>query len=278
MVNLQNRITILRKRARLSQTELGEKIGVTQGAVSLYEQGVNMPSRKALFALAALFDVTIGYLLGIEDEAILNPALPPLLQRMFEQHHLDTAAQVLMFTNGALTAAELDLLMKGGLPITIEEVRMVTFFREFDFDLVREYYKTARLSLPDEALRNPALPPLLQRMFEKHHLYTAAQALMFTNGALTASELDLLMKGGLPIAIEEARMVTFFRKFDFDLVREYYNTAHLSLPQAFEDLDAELRELVERVATSTDNSAEALEYVVALTKEIFARKGGEPTP
>lgn len=204
MEKVHNRIALLRKRMGISQAVLGEKIGVSQGAISLYEHGENMPSREALFALAQLFDVTVGYLLGTEE----------------------------MEAPGAESSAP----------------------------------------------PNPALPPLLRRMLEKHHLRTAAQALIFTNGALTARELDALLQGGLPVAIEEARLVAFFRKFDFDLVRQYFKTARLPLPKEFEDLDAELREIVARVATSTDNSAEALEYVVELTKEIFAGKGAAVEP
>lgn len=189
----QNRIAMLRKRMGISQTILGQQLGVTQGAVSLYEKGENMPSRDALFALAKLFDVTIGYLLGTEEQE--EP-----------------------FPEGAL---------------------------------------------------NPALPPLLRRMMSKHQLRTTAQTLIFTNGVITARELDFLLQGGLPIAIEEERLVNFFRKFDFDLVRQYFKASRVPLPCEFEDLDSELRELVSRVATSTDNSAEALDYVVKLTREIF---------
>ncbi len=195
----QNRIAMLRKRMHISQTVLGQKLGVTQGAVSLYEQGHNMPSRDALFALAELFDVTIGYLLGTEQ---LDEPLP-------------------------------------------------------------------------ENVINPALPSLLRRMMEKQQLQTAGQVLLFTDGTLTKREIDFLLEGGVPVTIDEERLVAFFRKFDFDLVREYYKTSRLPLPREFENLDAELRELVSRVATSTDNSADALEYVVELTKEIFARSDDE---
>lgn len=58
-----NRIKDLREDLDLKQTELAEKIGITQKALSNYETGRSEPSFDIIFKLSEFFDVSIDYLL-----------------------------------------------------------------------------------------------------------------------------------------------------------------------------------------------------------------------
>lgn len=57
--NFGNYICELREKKSLSQSELGEKLGVTNKAVSKWENGVSYPSTKLMLPLAEILGVTI---------------------------------------------------------------------------------------------------------------------------------------------------------------------------------------------------------------------------
>lgn len=61
---LGQKIRDLRKQKRLSQTELGKYIGVSQTTVTAWENGRAEPSSGYLSKLADYFNVTTDYLLG----------------------------------------------------------------------------------------------------------------------------------------------------------------------------------------------------------------------
>lgn len=64
---LKNRIKTIR--ADLSQDEFGRRIGVTKQAVSKYEKGASVPSKKTLKNIANHGKVTVGWLLQGESAA-----------------------------------------------------------------------------------------------------------------------------------------------------------------------------------------------------------------
>ncbi len=64
-IELHERIKDLRTQAGLSQTELAEKLAVSRQAVSKWESGRGTPNISNLSAIAALFDVSVDYLLGV---------------------------------------------------------------------------------------------------------------------------------------------------------------------------------------------------------------------
>lgn len=47
-----------RKRAGLTQQELADRLGVTTGAVSNYENGVSFPKAEMVFGLCEILDIT----------------------------------------------------------------------------------------------------------------------------------------------------------------------------------------------------------------------------
>ena len=57
----------LRLEKGLSQRMLGEDLGVVNQTVSFWEIGTNEPDYDMLIKIAEYFNVTVGYLLGVEE-------------------------------------------------------------------------------------------------------------------------------------------------------------------------------------------------------------------
>lgn len=58
----------LRKRAGLSQKELGQKINRDKGIISRYESNLQTPTFETMRDLSAIFNVSMDYLSGFEDK------------------------------------------------------------------------------------------------------------------------------------------------------------------------------------------------------------------
>ena len=63
-----NKILEMRLNLKLSQTELAEKVGVTNKAVSKWETGRSKPTTNVIRKLAALFNIDVNELLSMRDE------------------------------------------------------------------------------------------------------------------------------------------------------------------------------------------------------------------
>ena len=70
-----NRIKELRKQKKLTQGELGEKLGVHQMTISRYEKSEMQLPFEAMAKLCELFDCTSDYLLGLSDVNAKSPAV-----------------------------------------------------------------------------------------------------------------------------------------------------------------------------------------------------------
>lgn len=66
------RIKELRLEKNLTQTQLGEIIGVKHFSIYSYEKGRACPEMKGLVALADYFDVSMDYLAGRTDKRETN--------------------------------------------------------------------------------------------------------------------------------------------------------------------------------------------------------------
>lgn len=62
---LQN-LKLLRLEKNLGQVELAQKLGVSKGIISLWENGQREPTMQYIIKIALFFDVSADYLLGIE--------------------------------------------------------------------------------------------------------------------------------------------------------------------------------------------------------------------
>lgn len=72
MTAFAQRLRFLRKKHRLTQKQLGEKIGVSGPTVTRWEQGKFEPDTEKLKELANLFDVSMDYLLGHDEKDNAN--------------------------------------------------------------------------------------------------------------------------------------------------------------------------------------------------------------
>lgn len=152
---IPEKLTHLREVAQLSQGELAGRLGVSQSTVSAYETGRITPGEDVREKIASLFAVTLDYLNGrpgveSEQQVDMNPALPPILARAFARRHLRSMTEVLLYTNGVLSADEVTRLQAGVSPASIPEERMVKFLNKFNMEDIRDYYQAARLPLPQE--------------------------------------------------------------------------------------------------------------------------------
>ncbi|MCL2798428.1 MAG: helix-turn-helix transcriptional regulator [Firmicutes bacterium] len=67
----------MRKESGLSHESLAKKIGYSRSIIGFWENGKKKPTAEALIALAKFFDVTVDYLLGLENNPE-TPYHPPL--------------------------------------------------------------------------------------------------------------------------------------------------------------------------------------------------------
>lgn len=63
-----NNLRSLRIAKGISMKELGEVIGVSESAVSLYETGKRSPDIPTLIRLANFYGTTVGYIIGQEEK------------------------------------------------------------------------------------------------------------------------------------------------------------------------------------------------------------------
>lgn len=57
----------LRTRHRMSQKELGERLGVGQTTIANYEKDIRFPNQESLMVIADIFDISVDQLLGREE-------------------------------------------------------------------------------------------------------------------------------------------------------------------------------------------------------------------
>lgn len=63
-----NRIRELRKARGITMKQLGKELGVAESTVSQYETGKRSIDNETLLRLGEFFDVTVGYLIGAEED------------------------------------------------------------------------------------------------------------------------------------------------------------------------------------------------------------------
>lgn len=66
----------LRINKNLTQKEVADKIGISRSVLSQYENNLVEPTAGVISKLAVFFEVSAGYILGIEDDLGVMPVLP----------------------------------------------------------------------------------------------------------------------------------------------------------------------------------------------------------
>lgn len=67
MTEFPKRLRTLRKDKKLTQTELGEAMGVQQATIAKWESGERTPFIEYFIGLAKYFNVSIDFLVGLAD-------------------------------------------------------------------------------------------------------------------------------------------------------------------------------------------------------------------
>ena len=75
MVSLGARLKALRFEKHMTQNEISQRVGVSKAMISSYELEQRSPSYEVLIKLAALFNVSTDYLLGVEKTAMNHNGL-----------------------------------------------------------------------------------------------------------------------------------------------------------------------------------------------------------
>ncbi|MBQ3136286.1 MAG: helix-turn-helix transcriptional regulator [Clostridia bacterium] len=63
---LADNLRILRKSFKLTQQEVADILGVDRSTYTFYEAGKSTPSKENIVKLCDIFNVTVGYLFGVE--------------------------------------------------------------------------------------------------------------------------------------------------------------------------------------------------------------------
>lgn len=86
MSKFGERLKKLREEKNLSQTELSERFGLTQNAISGYERGVREPSMEKMTQIADFFEVSIDYLYGRTPDR--KKTYSPMTRELLDVLHL----------------------------------------------------------------------------------------------------------------------------------------------------------------------------------------------
>lgn len=71
-MNLARRLRQLRTSQKMTQQQLGDRIGVAKSVVSYYESGDRCPSYDVLIRIAKVFHTSTDHLLGVSQDAIVD--------------------------------------------------------------------------------------------------------------------------------------------------------------------------------------------------------------
>jgi len=93
-LNIGERITLLRKKKKLSQADLANVIGASRDMIGKYERNDNLPSVEVAFKLAEVFEVTVDYLLGKGQYATFDKES---LKRLEDIENLDSDTRKILF-------------------------------------------------------------------------------------------------------------------------------------------------------------------------------------
>ncbi len=84
MIKMNKRIRKIRRQKGLSQTDLGDHIGVSQQVITNYERGIREPNLETLLKIAGALGVSLEQLVGTKN---IKPdeQTSRALQKRFEQ-------------------------------------------------------------------------------------------------------------------------------------------------------------------------------------------------
>lgn len=96
------KIKSARKKAHISQKELGERLGVTQAMISAYEQGIRRPKLETMQKIATA--------LGIDERELFDGDLEYIFHKAFEETDLEERKDALIIDG--ILVSEKNLIRK----------------------------------------------------------------------------------------------------------------------------------------------------------------------
>jgi transcriptional regulator with XRE-family HTH domain len=136
-IRLGLRVRDVRLRAGLSQTQLGDAVGLTFQQIQKYEAGANRISVSRLLGLAEALGAPAGdFLNGLEDD----------VENLLDAPHSDSI-MLSSKVNGRLSAAQLQDATPEGLAYTRATLELVRAFWGIDAEVVRKRLLSLTLSL-----------------------------------------------------------------------------------------------------------------------------------
>ncbi len=96
-LTLGQRIAMRRKLLGLSQEALAEQLAVSRQAVSKWESDATVPEIDKLISLGKLFDVSVGWILGVESEptAVFSEEQLKTVEELIAKYHTPKKRTVL---------------------------------------------------------------------------------------------------------------------------------------------------------------------------------------
>lgn len=67
LIMLNQRLRKIRTEHKLTQQNIADALGIDRTTYTVYETGVTTPSPATLVKLSQIYNVTVGYLMGVED-------------------------------------------------------------------------------------------------------------------------------------------------------------------------------------------------------------------
>ena len=104
---LSQRLRAIRLEHNLTQKNIADVLGVDRTTYTLYETGATSPSPDTLYKLSRMYDVTVGYLMGVEEnhpvrkldklpgQAVLSAGTDPIAMLRPEEKRLLLCFRVL---------------------------------------------------------------------------------------------------------------------------------------------------------------------------------------
>lgn len=99
----------------LSQKEFGQKIGVAESTVSLYESNKRFPDPETLKKISTLFNISIDYLLGNSTDLPQSPTgyyNDPEIAQIAEELRTDPDRRILFDASKNLNKDDIDTVLK----------------------------------------------------------------------------------------------------------------------------------------------------------------------
>lgn len=113
MSNLGRRLKGAREKTRLTQQQVADKLGISNGTLSGYERNYRDPDTVTLNNLAALYEVSVDYLLGRTEDP--KRVLKEQSRRLIDMIDLDLTDEEIM--------SKMDLYVDGQI-VEEKEVRI----------------------------------------------------------------------------------------------------------------------------------------------------------